>query len=77
MISLDVNSPYLLIDIEEMIEIINSKEIAISLTERNKSFLKAKYFKFNENVYKQTKGVPMGSPISGMANIITSARQIV
>lgn len=70
-VSFDIKELYPSINIEEIQQIINTKlkekyeeKIAETLIRANNLLLLNSYFQFNNKLFKQKKGVPMGSPIS-------------
>ena len=71
LVSFDVINLFPSIDIQEIQNNINSiiecsynREIVTTLIQASNLILNESYFKFNEKIYKQLKGVPMGSPIA-------------
>lgn len=75
-ISLDVTNQYPSINLSKMTEDINSTiqnrytdpDIINTMQSETNLILNECYFIFNNNIYKQVKDVPMGSPIS---NVVT------
>ena len=74
LVSFDVENLYPSIDKEEIVQFVNNKikekygndKTAEILIRTSNSVINESYFVINGKFYKQMKGVPMGSPISGL-----------
>ena len=73
-VSFDVINLYPSIDINEIQEIINQRiehlygrnDISQTIISASNLILNEAYFTFNRKIYKQKKGVPMGSPVASV-----------